>query len=191
VSLIVLNHGGQCIVTLQLWVGIQPISSSHVPYPAYMHGPSCLPMATHCPGSPQDTCGPSDPPHTAYFLAGLLVRTPGSLLDQSFCQGSMHGGMHTIRDTGPNQEVGTTQASLAGTPPHSAVPKWHMVWSSLHNNTYEELVEGCGTSSGLDVTMGKWGATQVSLEGVVVVQTIGKMYIRPLVSQKQIILPLF
>jgi len=39
--------------------------------------------------------------------------------------------------------------------------------------------------------MGKQGATQVSPEGVVVVQTIGKMYIRLLVSQKQIILPLF
>jgi len=30
---------------------------------------------------------------------------------------------------------------------------------------YEELVEGCGTSSGLDVTTGKLGATQVSPEG--------------------------
>jgi len=68
--------------------------------------------------------------------------------------------------------MGTTQASLAGTPPHSTVQEWHMVWSSQHNNTYEELVEGCGASSGLDVTMGKWGATQVSPDGVVV-QTIG------------------
>ena len=27
----------QCITTLWLWVGIWPISSSHTPYPAYMH----------------------------------------------------------------------------------------------------------------------------------------------------------
>ena len=60
-----------------------------------------------------------------------------------------------------------------------------MVQLSLHNNMYEELVEGCGTSSGLDVTMEKWGATWVSLEGLVVVQTIGKTYIRPLVSQNK------
>ena len=37
---------------------------------------------------------------------------------------------------------------------------------------YEEPVKGCGASSGLDVTMGKQGATQASLDGVVV-QTIG------------------
>jgi len=86
----------------------------------------------------------------------------------------LHARWCTIRDTGPNQEVGTTWASLARTPPHGAAPKWHMVWSSLHNNTYEELVEGCGASSGLDVTMGKWGATWVSPEGQMVVQTIGK-----------------
>jgi len=48
-------------------------------------------------------------------------------------------------------------------------------WSShLCTTIHEELVEGCGKYSGLDVTMGKWGATQVSLEGQVVVQTIGK-----------------
>ena len=86
----------------------------------------------------------------------------------------LHAWWWTIRDTGPNREVGTTQASLAGTPPHGAEHEWHMVWSSQHNNTYEELVEGCGACSGIDITMGKWGATWVSLEGWVVVQTIGK-----------------
>src|SRR5882724_13609886 len=55
---------------------------------------------------------------------------------------------------------------------------------------YEELVEGCGTSSGLDVTMGKQGATQMSPGGWVVVHN-RKTYIRPLVSQRKIILPLF
>src|SRR5882724_6915776 len=86
----------------------------------------------------------------------------------------IHAWWHTIRDTGPNREVGTTRESLDGTPPCSAAPKWHMVWSSLHKNTYEELVEGCGASSGLDVTMRKQCATQVSPEGWMVVQTIGK-----------------
>jgi len=81
-----------CIATLWLWVGIQPISSSHTSYPAYMCGPSCLPLAAHCLGSPQDTHGLSGPPHMTYYLAGLLVRTPDSLLDWSFCQDSNHGG---------------------------------------------------------------------------------------------------
>src|SRR5882724_11609933 len=106
----------------------------------------------------------------------------GSLSGQLSCQDptltvglvilpGLHAWWHTIRDTGPNQEVGTTQASLAGTPPHSTEHEWHMVQSSQHNNMYEELVEGCGASSGLDITTGKWGATWVSLDGVVV-QTI-------------------
>jgi len=48
-------------------------------------------------------------------------------------------------------------------------------WSGhLCTTICEELVEGCGASSGLDVTMGKWGATQVSPEGWMVVQTVGK-----------------
>src|SRR5882724_4538381 len=110
-----------CIETLRLWVGIRPISSSHASYPAYMHGPSCLPLVTHFPGSPpissshasypaymcspsclplatchpgspQDTCGLSGLPHMAYCPAGLLVRTPLSLMDQSSFQDSMHGG---------------------------------------------------------------------------------------------------
>src|SRR5882724_6675502 len=81
-----------CIATLQIWVGIRSISSAHASYPAYMHGPSCLPLATHRLGSPQDTCGPSGPPHMAYCLASLLVRTPCSLSNQLFCQDSMHGG---------------------------------------------------------------------------------------------------
>jgi len=58
------------------------ISSSHTSYPAYMRGPSCLPLAT---------CGPSGPPHTTYCLAGLLVRTQVHL-DRSFRQDSMYGG---------------------------------------------------------------------------------------------------
>src|SRR5882724_10492685 len=53
----VFKVGRRCIATLQLWVGIQPISSSHTPYPVYMCGPLCLPLATLCPSSPQDTCG--------------------------------------------------------------------------------------------------------------------------------------
>src|SRR5882724_5219588 len=81
-----------CIAPLWLWLEIWPISSSHASYPAYMHSPSCLPLATQCLGSPQDTCGPSGLPHMAYCLAGLLVRTPCSLSDQSFFQDSMHGG---------------------------------------------------------------------------------------------------
>jgi len=55
---------------------------------------------------------------------------------------------------------------------------------------YEELMEGCGTSSGLDVIMGKQGATQMSPGGWVVVHN-REMYIRLLVSQRKIILPLF
>src|SRR5882724_6977694 len=70
--------GGRCIATLHLWEGIWPISSSHTLYPAYMHSPSCLPLATCHLASPQDTCGLSGPPHMAYCLAGLLVRTPHS-----------------------------------------------------------------------------------------------------------------
>src|SRR5882724_114592 len=81
-----------CITTLQLWVGIRPISSSHAPYLTYMHGPLCLPLATLHLSSPQDTHGPSGPPHTAYYLAGPLVRTPHSLSDWSLCQDSMHSG---------------------------------------------------------------------------------------------------
>jgi len=84
--------GRHCIATLWLWVGIWTLSSAHTSYPAYMCGPSCLPLATHHPGSPQDTCGLSGPPHMAYCLAGLLVRTPCSLSDWLFCQDSVHGG---------------------------------------------------------------------------------------------------
>src|SRR5882724_9462249 len=40
------DRPGRFIATLQLWVGIQPISSSHDPYPTYMHSPLCLPLAT-------------------------------------------------------------------------------------------------------------------------------------------------
>src|SRR5882724_8694938 len=94
-----------------------------------------------------------------------IQSTPHSLLSgQLSCQDPMFTvrlvilpGLHawwcTIRVTGPNWEVGTTWASLAGTP-CSAVHEWHMVQSSQHNNMYDELVEGCGTSSGLDVPMG-------------------------------------
>ena len=89
----VLKVGRRCIATLRLWVGIWPISSSHASYPAYMHSPTCLPMATHHLGSPQDTCGPSGLLHMAYCLAGLPVRTPSSLSDWSFCQDSMHSGV--------------------------------------------------------------------------------------------------
>src|SRR5882724_12630977 len=57
-----------------------------------MCGPLCWPLATFRLSSPQDTCGPSSPPHMVYCLASHLVRTPHSLSDQSFCQDSMHGG---------------------------------------------------------------------------------------------------
>src|SRR5882724_12917851 len=81
----------RCIATPQLWVGIWPISS-HAPYLTYMCSPLCLPLATLCLSSPQDTHGPSDQPHMTYCPAGHLVKTPHSLSDWSFCQDSMHGG---------------------------------------------------------------------------------------------------
>jgi len=59
----------------------------------------------------------------------------------------------------------------------------HGLVISAHN-TYEELVEGCGASSGLDVTMGKQGATRMSPGGWVVVHN-REMYIMPLVSQRK------
>jgi len=80
------------IVTLWLWVGILPISSSHALYPTHMCGPLCLPLATLHLSSPQDTHGPSGVPHMTYCPASHLVRTPHSLSDWSFCQDSMHGG---------------------------------------------------------------------------------------------------
>src|SRR5882724_4057521 len=49
---------------------------------------------------------------------------------------------------------------------------------------YEELVEGCGASSGLDVTTGKQGATQMSPGGWVVVHN-RETYIMLLVSQRK------
>ena len=56
-------------------------------------------------------------------------------------------------------------------------------------------MEGCGTSSGLDVLTRKWGATQVSPDAVVV-QEIGvllreNVYKTTFISKKRIILPLF
>jgi len=81
-----------CVVTLWLWVWIQPISSLHVPYPTYMHGPLCLLLATLHLSSPQDTHGLSSLPHTTYCPARHLIRTPHSLSVWSFCQDSMHGG---------------------------------------------------------------------------------------------------
>src|SRR5882724_10887330 len=81
-----------CIVTLQLWVGIQPISSSHTPYLTNMCSPLCLLLATLCLSSPNNTCGLSCPPHMTYCPASHLVRTPHSLSVQSSCQDSMHCG---------------------------------------------------------------------------------------------------
>jgi len=49
----VLKVGRRCIATLQLWVGNQPISSSHTLYPAYMCSASCLPLATLNPSHPR------------------------------------------------------------------------------------------------------------------------------------------
>src|SRR5882724_9430851 len=115
------KHGGTerlcscCIVTLWLWVGIWPISSSHAPYLTYMCGPLCLLLASLCPSSPHDIHSPSCLPHTD-LLSG-----------QSFCQDSMltvsqvilpglHALWHIIRVICPNQEVGTTWGSLARTP---------------------------------------------------------------------------
>src|SRR5882724_10430752 len=126
-----------CIATLQIWVGIRSISSAHACYPAYMCGPSCLLLATHRLGSPQDTCGPSGLLHMAYCPPGLPVRTPSSCQDPIFMVGlviipGLRAWWCTIRDTGPIWEVGTTQASLAETLPCSAAFEWHMDWSSLH-----------------------------------------------------------
>src|SRR5882724_3915315 len=45
---------GRCIVTPWLWVGIQPITSSHTLYLTHMHGPSHLPLVTLHLGSPND-----------------------------------------------------------------------------------------------------------------------------------------
>src|SRR5882724_3194284 len=131
------------------------------------------------------------PVHPTWLTVQLVILSGPPCSIGPVVLSGLHAWWSTIRDTGPIWEVGTIQASLAGTPPCGAACEWHMVWSSLHKNMYEELVEGCGASSGLDVTMGKQGVTWVSPEGVVVVQTIGKTYIRLLVSQKQIILPLF
>src|SRR5882724_1727474 len=77
-----------CIATLWLWVGIQPISSLHAPYPAYMCSLLCLPLATLHPSSPQDTCGLSGLPHMAYCLASHLV-WPVILSGWSSCQDPM------------------------------------------------------------------------------------------------------
>ena len=86
------NIDWHCIVTLQLWVGIWLIPSSHALYLTHMRGPLYLPLATLHPSSPQDTHGPSGPPYMTYCLASHLIRTPHSLSDQSFCQDSMHSG---------------------------------------------------------------------------------------------------
>src|SRR5882724_373190 len=87
--------------------------------------------------------------HIVLFITGYLwpiQSAPHGLLSGwSSCQDPMftvglvilpglHTWWQTIRDTGPNWEVGTTWASLAGTPPRSTVPEWHMVLASLHNN---------------------------------------------------------
>jgi len=52
----------------------------------------------------------------------------------------------------------------------------------LCTQSYEELMEGCGASSGLNVMMGKQGATQMSLGGWVVVQNrkciYGHLYLK-------------
>src|SRR5882724_5751571 len=92
------KHGGTerlcscCIVTLWLWVGIWPISSSHAPYLTYMHGPLGRLLATLHLSSPHDTHGPSGLHIPTYCLASCLVRTPHLLLVQLFCQDSMHCG---------------------------------------------------------------------------------------------------
>ena len=152
-----------------------------------MHSPSCLLLATHCPGSPQDTCGPSSPPHMDYCLASL-VRIPSSLLDWSFFQDSVHGGAPS-----GIQALFRKWVLLGNHWPrlyHVALCSSGTWISHLCTQSYEELVEGCGTSSGLDFIMGKQGATRMSPGGWVVDHN-RKTYIRPLVSQRKIILPLF
>src|SRR5882724_7655605 len=93
--------------------------SAHIiinaPYLTYMHGPLCLLLAILCPSSAQDTHGPSGLPHMTYCWSGHSARTPCMVAH------------HQVRC--PNREVGTTQASLAGTP-HGATHEWHMVQSS-------------------------------------------------------------
>jgi len=91
VKTLALRKWCHCIVTL--WLRVGPISSSHTPYLTYMHSPLCLLLATLCLSSPQDTHGLSGPPHMTYCLASCLVKTPPSLLVQSFFQDSKHGGI--------------------------------------------------------------------------------------------------
>src|SRR5882724_2643616 len=96
-----------------------------------MCSPSCLPLATWHPGylwpvrsAPHGLLSGWSSGQDPMFTVRLVI-LPG-----------LHAWWCTISDTGPNQEVGTTWASLAKTPPCSAVPEWHMVQSSLHNDMY-------------------------------------------------------
>jgi len=177
-----------CIATLWLWVGIWPISSgtcllSSIYAQSLMSAISCM-----LSGLTTGYLWPIRSTHMAYCPASLLVRTPSSLSDQSFLPG-LHARWHTIRDTGPIREVGTTR-ELWLRLYHVALHLSGTWISHLCTQSYEELMEGCGTSSGLDVITGKWGATRMSLGGWVVVHN-RKTYIRPLVSQRKGILPLF
>src|SRR5882724_3801181 len=123
----------------------------------YMHGPLYLLLATPHPSSPHDTHGRSGPPHTTYCLAGLS---------------GLHALWCTIRVRCPNQEVGTTQGSLARTL-QGATHEWHMVQSDILTQQYIQ-----GTCRRMwhiiraRCSNWRWGATQVSPDSVVA-QTIG------------------
>src|SRR5882724_7648883 len=62
--------------TKQLWVGIQPVPSSHNLYLTQTCGLACLQLPTWHLGLPNDTHGPSGPPHMVHCQSGCLARTP-------------------------------------------------------------------------------------------------------------------
>ena len=86
----------------------------------------------------------------------------------------------TIRDACPIWEVGTTWASLAETPPHSAWLEWKMDRSSLHT------IRTCGRLWRIFrvVVMGKQGATWMSPGGWVAVHNRENIYKAACISKK-------
>src|SRR5882724_3258089 len=80
---------------------------------------------------------------TTGYLWPIRSTPHGLLSSQSSCQDpiftvrpvilpGLHARWHTIRDTGPIREVGTTWELLAETLPCGAAFEWHMDQSSLH-----------------------------------------------------------
>src|SRR5882724_3968490 len=88
-----------CIVTLQLWVGIWPISSSHAPYLTY--------MSEFTPGYPWPIrSAPYD------LLSGLSSCQDSTFTVSPVVLPGLQAQWCTIRVRCPNWELGTTQASL-------------------------------------------------------------------------------